>query len=215
MRRADVAPTKSNLLRLKEGFQFVTSGHELLDQKRQVLLEELLDLARDAAQLRRDAEAALSTAYAAYREAAVAVGDAALAAAALSPAGSVGVNLRERSVMGVVVPLLELVATARPQPVCAPQMTPMAASQARRQLWEALPMLVRLAEVEVSCRRLAAELLRTQRKVNALEHVFIPEYRDTIRFIENSLEEKEREALFHLKLLKQRRVAADGEVSDD
>jgi V/A-type H+-transporting ATPase subunit D len=50
-------------------------------------------------------------------------------------------------------------------------------------------------------------LQRTQRKVNALENIFIPQYDDTIRFIEASLEEKEREALFHLKRIKGRRDA--------
>jgi V/A-type H+-transporting ATPase subunit D len=74
-----------------------------------------------------------------------------------------------------------------------------------------LPALVRLAEIEISCRRLAEELRKTQRKVNALEQVFIPEHRDTIRFIEGTLEERERESLFHMKRAKARRGRGGGE----
>ena len=52
--------------------------------------------------------------------------------------------------------------------------------------------------------RLASELRNTQRRVNALEHIFIPDYEETIAFIENALEEREREETFRLKLLKTR-----------
>ena len=70
---------------------------------------------------------------------------------------------------------------------------------AREKFLLALRQLVALAEVEVAFRRLAAELRKTQKRVNALQHLFIPQYKETVRYIESSLEEKEREALFQLK----------------
>ena len=211
MRLTDVPTTKSNLLRLKERLGFVKAGHALLDQKREVLLEELLVLQRDAVALRHRLDAALSELYGALRNALVADGRAAIEAEALGsahPGTAPRVRRRERSVMGVVVPLLELVHDAPGGPVTAPGWLSPHPAHVRTRMHAWLAELVRLAEVEVSCHRLALELQRTQRKVNALENIFIPQYRDTIRFIEASLEEKEREALFHLKRVKARRGAA-------
>jgi len=104
--------------------------------------------------------------------------------------------------MGVILPLIELEGTDAHEPLLAPGWTPPAAARVRRELRNLVDRLARLAEIEVSCRRLAAELHRTQRRVNALERVFLPEYRDTIRFIEGTLEEREREELFHRKRAK-------------
>ena len=204
--RADVPATKSTLIRLREQFAFVRTGHELLEEKREVLLEELLDMYREAAQLRREVERDLAGLYAAFRDAVLAGGRAPLEAEALASVGSQTLRVRERSVMGVVIPLLELRATAVAEPLTAPGWTAAAVVLVRRRVRDLLERLLRLAETEVSCRRLAAELQKTQRKVNALEHVFIPEYRDTIHFIEATLEEREREALFHLKRLKARKA---------
>ncbi len=65
-----------------------------------------------------------------------------------------------------------------------------------------LPKLAKLAELEISLFRLATELKKTQRLANALSYLFIPQYRETIKFLENTLEEKEREELFQLKRTK-------------
>lgn len=209
MRRTDVAATKSNLLQLKQHFGFVRSAHELLDEKREVLLEELIDVYREAGQLRRDLEAALLPLYAALRAGLLAAGRALLEEESLACSGDQRLRLRERSIMGVIVPLLDLTVTDKAGPTAAPGWSVPAAAHVQRQVRRLLPSLTRLAEVEVSCRRLAAELQKTKRKVNALEHIFIPEYRDTIHFIEGALEEKEREALFQMKRLKGRQQRAE------
>jgi len=209
MRRTDIAPTKSNLLRLREHFGFVKSGHALLDQKREVLLEELTEMYREARHARAQLEEALGDMYSAVRAALLAGGRPLLQAEALADAGVQRLDVRERSVMGVTVPLLEITTTEQPSPVTAPGTTPPGAAAARRDVRQLLGLLTHLAEIEVSCLRLATELQKTQRKVSALEHIFIPEYRDTIHFIDSTLEEKEREALFQMKRLKARRAGAD------
>ena len=65
-----------------------------------------------------------------------------------------------------------------------------------------LKKLAKLAELEVSLIRLATELKKTQRRANALHHLFIPQYTETITYLENTLEEKERQELFQLKRAK-------------
>jgi V/A-type H+-transporting ATPase subunit D len=200
--RAEVAATKSNLLRLREQLGFVVAGHELLDQKREVLLEELVEIGGEASELRRSVERELLELYAVLRESLLAAGRAALEAEALADPGLEALRMRERSVMGVIVPLIELETSDLPQPIAAPGDGPSGAARAGRMVRRMLPSLARLAEIETSCRRLGIELKKTQRKVNALENVFIPEYRDSIHAIEGSLEEREREAHFSLKRLK-------------
>jgi V/A-type H+-transporting ATPase subunit D len=213
MRRTDVPATKSNLLRLKEQFSFVRSGHALLDQKREVLLESLVDIHREAAHLRQQLLAELAVLYSVLRDALLAQGRSSLEDEALATDESITLQVRERSVMGVIVPLLEMAVGEERAPAVAPGWAAAGTAEVRQRVHRLLPALVRLAEVEVSCRRLASELQKTQRKVNALEHIFIPQYRDTIHFIDASLEEKEREALFQTKRLKGRREPPAGGVS--
>jgi V/A-type H+-transporting ATPase subunit D len=75
------------------------------------------------------------------------------------------------------------------------------ASDAFRQVLGRLPQL---AELVTSVWRLAGELRKTQRRVNALQYIFIPEYEETVVFIQSALEERERDEVFRLKLLKTR-----------
>ena len=214
MRRPEIAATKSNLLRLKERYRFVAAGHDLLDQKREVLLEELVEMYRDARQLRREITSALATVYQGVRDGLLAGGGLYLETAALSPPGAIALQARERSVMGVIVPLLEIDAAPIATPPVGTAWGAVAAGRTCRAVRALLPQLVHLAEIESACHRVATELQRTQRKVHALETIFLPDYRDTIRFIEGALEEKEREGLFHMKRLKSRRVRAESEDSD-
>lgn len=215
MRRTDVPATKSTLLRMRERFVFVQDGHKLLEQKREVLLEELMQIAREAKQSRRQLAAALEEAYATLRAALLADGRPQLEAEALAASPGQSLRVRERSVMGVTVPLLSFEGPPPALAAVAPGTASPGAALAGRRIRALLEALVRQAEVEVSCQRLAAELQKTQRRVNALENIFIPEYRDTIRFIEASLEEKEREGLFQMKRLKGRHEDQDGGSDHD
>lgn len=76
--------------------------------------------------------------------------------------------------------------------------------EALRRFYDALERILRLAETERAAWHLAIELKKTQRRVNALESIFIPQYEETIRYIESRLEEAERETIFQMKLLKSR-----------
>lgn len=215
MRRTDVPTTKSALLRMREQFVFVQAGYDLLEQKREVLLEELMQIARDAGVSRRRLTGALERAYAALRAALLTDGRPSVEAEALAPPTPAELRVQERSVMGVAVPLLSFAGPPAAVAGAAGGTASPGAAFVGRRIRGLLSALVHQAEVEISCRRLAAELQKTQRKVNALEHIFIPEYRDTIHFIEGSLEEKEREALFQMKRLKGRRSdAAEGNADD-
>jgi V/A-type H+-transporting ATPase subunit D len=206
MSRLPVPSTKSALLRLRSDLEFLEAGRELLDQKREFLSEVLLSFDRDARALREGLEAELRRAYEDLAEAHAALGEDGLRRLALAAAPLPAPAVRERSLMGVAVPVVQArdgAAPAAPAALAAaPGEAGGAAFAAARRLRELAAPLAELAALESCCLRLARELVRTRRKLNALEVVHIPSHRETIRFIADCLEEREREALFQLKRVK-------------
>lgn len=207
MRRLSVPVTKNNLLRLRGDLVFLRAGRELLDQKREFLSDALLTFEREARALRADVEAKLAAAYELLAEAHAAHGETGLARLALGAQALPPIDVRERSLMGVVVPMVSRAAengeSAAPAPLrAAADASGLAADAAAGALAALVPAILELAEIETSCLRLARELRGVQRKLNALEVVHIPAHRDTIRFIADQLEEREREQLFQLKRIR-------------
>jgi len=211
MARLAVAMSKSSLLRLQGDLEFLRAGRELLDQKREFLSEALRTFAREARSARERVEERLAEAYEALAEAHAALGERGLDALALAADPVGAVEVKERSLMGVIVPVAQLAgaageggAEANDGPDGAhlragPGGPGLAAGVAAARLRALLPELAALAELETSCSKLARELARTRRKLNALEQVHIPAHVETIRFLAEQLEEREREALFQLK----------------
>jgi V/A-type H+-transporting ATPase subunit D len=203
MPRLDIPPTRSNLLRMKQELRFAREGYEILDRKREVLTTELIQLAHDAEMIQEQVWQLLATAYRALEDAKLTMGQEHMEWAALAVSKTVDVQLRFRGVMGVPIPLIE----ARGEP---PEMsysladTTAALDEVSADFREVLRQVPELSELMTSVWRLAAELRKTQRRVNALQHIFIPAYEETVAFIESALEEREREEIFRLKLLKTR-----------
>jgi len=203
MDRLQVAPTRTNLLKMRETLELAQEGHDILDQKREVLTSELLRVAHDATELQKEVWGRLAEAYKALDMARLTVGREHLEWAALSVSETINVDITPHSIMGVVIPS----AKARGKPPETPYGlgdTTVALDEAVvafRRVLEEIPLL---AETVVTAYRLARDLQKTQRRVNALEHIFIPQYRETADWIESALEEREREETFRLKVLKSR-----------
>jgi len=206
MSRIALPSTKSALLRLRADLEFLEAGRELLDQKREFLKDALLTFDREAATLRERLESELRGSADELAEAHAALGDEGLRRLALAAAPLQPPEVHERSLMGVAVPVVQPRAEEDPVAGAALAATPgesgAAAAQVARRLRRLAVPLAELGALESCCLRLAAELARTRRKLNALEVVHIPNHRETIRFIADRLEEREREALFQLKRVK-------------
>jgi V/A-type H+-transporting ATPase subunit D len=203
MARINIPPTRSNLLRTKQELKFAREGYEILDRKRDVLAKELVRLANDAEALQQDLEKLISSAYSALEKAKLTMGREHVEWAALAVNKTVEVQLKYRGVMGVSLPLIE----ASGEPVEMPYSlgdTTATLDEADSLFREVLSRIPELSKLVTSVWRLAIELRKTQRRVNALEFIFIPNYEETITFIQSSLEEREREETFRLKLLKSR-----------
>ncbi len=201
--KRNVAPTRSNLLKLKEELKFAELGYELLDQKRNILVIELLNLVDQAVEYEAKVNASLDTAYSSLRDSILKMGK--LKVGNLS--GAIGVeneiSLKERRVMGVKLPVVDTEFTDN-GPYFSPLDTSFLVEEALDGFKDSLKLMGRLAELKVSIMRLALEVKKTIRKVNALEKIAIPDLKETLDFTLSRLEEAERENFILMKLVKTR-----------
>ncbi|MDE3068279.1 MAG: V-type ATP synthase subunit D [Verrucomicrobiota bacterium] len=203
MARFNIAPTKSNLLALKQQLAFAEEGYDLLEQKRQILVFELMSrLGRIQAVERRVAET-FRRAFAVLREAVLDIGVEAVDRAALGVRRDHGLKLAEQHLMGMKIPRVTML-NAPVSVQFGVSGTSANTDLAMRRFVEALPLLAELAELENAVLRLARELRKTQRRCNALSRIFIPAYRETSAYIAGTLEERERESLTIQKMIRNR-----------
>jgi len=203
MARYEVAPTRTNLIRLKSDLSLIHEGHELLEQKRQILVLELKQLTGRAVEAQRKVDDELAKAYTALKEAQIASGVTGVWSAARAVNIEAEIALRERRVMGVGIPgeRLEIKDTGLHY---GPQTTSVWTDEAALRFKNALQAIAELAEARIAVVRLARAIQKTIRRVNALEKILIPDYEETVKYIQDSLEESDRQALFVLKLVKER-----------
>ena len=196
-----IAPTRSNLMETRETLKMAREGHDILEQKRDVLTGELTRRAHDAVSKQTEVWAKFKLAYQALLEARLSMGQERLEWTALAVNKSIEVEIQPYSVMGVVLPRIEAHGQPPDMPY-GPGDTTVALDEAVARFREIVSDIPELAEMMTSVWQLANELQKTQRRVNALEYIFIPQYALTAAYIENALEEREREETFRLKRLK-------------
>ncbi len=198
-----VAPTKTNLLALKQELKFARLGYDLLDQKRNILILELLNLVDQAVDFEGRVDKALAEAYRTLGEAALAMGK--LKVVSLSSAVNIeaSIAIKQRRVMGVRLPVVQT-SFAEHGPYYSPAGTSAWIDSALLAFKGALESMGRLAELKISIMRLAREVKKTIRKVNALEKIAIPDLEETVVSIQNRLEENERDAFVLMKMVKSR-----------
>ena len=203
MPKLRVAPTRSNLLETKESLELAEEGHELLDQKREVLFMELMDLVHKLRELQEEAHAKFASAYEALESAIISMGKEEVERVSLVFKKTVDIDLIYRSVMGVPIPQIQASFSDDDLPLWTGlDDTNSFLDDTRLRFWELMQLIFQWGEIEIAIWRLTSEIRKTQRRVNALENIFIPEYEETIKLIEEILEENEREEFFRKKKVK-------------
>lgn len=199
----NVAPTKTNLIRVKSELQFARLGHELLDQKRNILVLELLALVDQAADMQERVDKALAEAYRTLEEAVLRMGK--LKVVSLSSAVNIeaDIKIKQRKVMGVQLPVVETQFEEH-APYYSPSGTSFWIDTSLTRFKETLQLMGHMAELKISIMRLAREVRKTIRKVNALEKIAIPDLDETVVHVQNRLEESERDMLILMKMVKKR-----------
>ncbi len=196
-----IAPTRGNLVKLQKSMEQAQSGHDLLEQKRQVLMMELVKFIDEAKNLQRDLSQVFSDAYGALQRANVSLGIDMVEDISASIPHTDEIVVRLRSVMGVEIPDIDEI-NLEIKPSYSFYASTGAMDEAYLSFRRVLLMLLKLAEVETSVYRLAVQIRKTHRRVNALEKVVIPASKSQIVFINDVLEESEREDFVRMKIAK-------------
>ena len=203
MPSTQVNPTRMELTRLKRKLVTARRGHKLLKDKRDELMRRFLELVKENKELRKKVEEGIAEANRNFALAEAVMSSEAVKTALLAPKQSVTVKASSKNVMSVNVPVFDYkTRTADKSDIFSYGYASTSADldMAVSSLSEVFPDMLRLAEVEKSCALMAAEIEKTRRRVNALEHVMIPDYMEKIHYISMKLDENERST--QIRLLK-------------
>lgn len=196
---SNIAPTKGNLLSSKRSLSLARMGYELMDKKRNILVREMMLLIDKADALRGKIDETYSTAYEALQAANITLG--VVDSIAQSSPIERRLEMSFRSVMGVELPTVKLENTDID--ICYDLSSSNSSfDEAFLCFHNVKLMITELAEIENSVYRLAVAIKKTQSRANALKNIIIPGYENSIRFITDALNEKEREEFSRLKVIK-------------
>jgi V/A-type H+-transporting ATPase subunit D len=198
-----VAATKTNLLKTKKTLALTQEGYELLEEKRKILMAELTNFLHVVNKLQADVDSALRNAYAIADKAVVAEGRLRLEELSFAVDIRHELSISHRRVMGVNIPLIDLKTTEKP-PYYSPIGVSAYVDEVITKFKETLKLITQLAEKKLALLRIAKEVQKTIRKVNALEKIYLPLYAQTLKYIGDRLDEESREAFSMLKLIKAR-----------
>ena len=196
-----IFPTKGNLINTKKSLQLATLGYELLDRKRNILIREMMQLIDKAKSIRGEIETTYKEAYLALQNANITMGSAKCSSISDFISPDNGISITYRSVMGVEIPEVTL-EQSLPKLGYGIERTNAQFDLAYIKFHRAKQLTAVLAEIDNSVYRLANAIKKTQRRANALKNIVIPRFDSVVKFITNSLEEKEREEFSRLKVIK-------------
>lgn len=195
-----VVPTKGNLIAMKKSLQLANLGYNLMDQKRNVLIKEMMTLLDDVKIIRDQITSSYQEAYDALQEANISMG--LISTIVNSTPEDYGISIAYRSVMGVEIPKISY----NQQPLKMTYDIERSNSKvdyAYNCFYKVKQLTVLLAEVENSVYRLANTIRKTQKRANALKNISIPRFEATVKVITEALEEKEREEFTRQKVIKE------------
>lgn len=211
-----INPTRMELLSLKNRTKLAVKGHGLLKEKRDALIKEFFDILDRVKGVREAAERSLKEANEDLLEAQIAMGDLAVRKASLSVKESIDVDIKSRSVMGVSVPVTNVKMEERSiiDRGYSFSDTTIQLDEAAKKFEESIKFLIELGEVEKTIFLLAEEIEATKRRVNALEHIMIPRFENTEKYIDMRLQEMERENFVRLKMIRSTIEKKDNEAKE-
>lgn len=203
MARLNIAPTNSNLLAMKEQLSISQNGYDLLEQKREILVQELMHMVDKVRMLEKDIDEQVKVAYPAFKRMLMADGSDQVRRIAHSVHYDFEMQEKDVSVAGMNFQTID-VHLPKKKLFYSMFGTFANTDDVISKFFDLLSLLTQMASIRTIVWRLAEEVKKTQRRVNALDKMVIPQTLETKVYIENTLEEKERENVFVLKALKKR-----------
>ena len=205
MAATQVNPTRMELTRLKKKLKTAVRGHKLLKDKRDELMRQYLDLVRENMALRLKVEEGIKNANRNFVIAKAGMSEQTLHTALMAPKQEVYLECGRKNVMSVDIPVFQYkTRTADANDIYSYgfAFTSNDLDDAVKSLADILPEMLKLSETEKACQLMAAEIEKTRRRVNALEHVVIPQTEQNIRYITMKLDENDRATTTRLMKVK-------------
>ncbi|RRJ30476.1 V-type ATP synthase subunit D [Halocatena pleomorpha] len=213
----DVKPTRKNLMAIEDRIELSERGHDTLEQKRDGLIMEFMDILDQAQDVRSDLNTAYDDAQQKINMARAMDGDIAVRGAAAALKEYPEITTQSKNIMGVVVPQIESskVKKSLDERGYGVVGTSARIDEAAGAYEDLLEQIILAAEVETAMKKMLEEIETTKRRVNALEFKLLPDLYESQEYIEQKLEEQEREEIFRLKKIKNKKEAEEAEAADD
>lgn len=206
MAKLNVNPTRMELTKLKTRLKTAIRGHKLLKDKQDELMRQFIEMIKHNKKLREKVEIKLQNSFKDFLLARGVTSDEMLENAIAYPKDKIGLTVRKKNIMSVNVPQMTFIRTEENS---EGSMYPYGYAQTSADLDDAIEglssimgELLELAEVEKACQLMADEVEKTRRRVNALEYMTIPQYEETIKYIQMKLDENERGSIIRLMKVK-------------
>lgn len=196
-------PTKGNLLATKKSLALARTGFELLDRKRNILIREMMMLIDKAEEVQGQIDSTYHNAYAALQKANITLGICEELAHTVPIDNNLSISFR--SVMGVEIPTVLLEEESNDTVPFGLMQSNSALDEAYLNFGKVKRLTASLSSIENSVYRLANAIKKTQKRANALKNIIIPRFEETVKFITDALEEKDREEFSRLKVIKNRK----------
>jgi V/A-type H+-transporting ATPase subunit D len=200
----DVKPTRKNLMAIEDRIELSERGHDTLEKKRDGLIMEFQDILDQAQDVRSNLAEDYETAQRRINMARAMEGDVAVRGAAAALKEHPELTTESKNIMGVVVPQIESskVKKTLDERGYGILGTSSRIDEAAEAYEELLESIILAAEVETAMKKMLDEIERTKRRVNALEFKVLPDLKTNQEYIEQKLEEQEREEIFRMKKIK-------------
>ncbi|WP_407397498.1 V-type ATP synthase subunit D [Treponema sp.] len=203
MAKLNIAPTKSNLLNIKEQLAISTEGYDLLEQKREILVMELMRIVERVKLLEVEMDKCADKAYPALKTMLLKVGGDRVERIAHGVEYDYEITKKPVSIGGMTFTTIDVNLPQR-QLFSSFRGSFADSDEVMADFFEYLSLITRMASIRTIAWRLALEVKKTQRRVNALDKMVIPQDKETVKYIESVLEERERDNIFVMKSLKKR-----------
>jgi len=213
----DIKPTRKNLMEIEDRIDLSERGHDTLEQKRDGLIMEFMDILDQAQDVREDLEGDYQTAQKKINMARAMEGDIAVRGAAAALEEHPEITVESKNIMGVVVPQIESTKVKKSLDERGYGILGTSAriDEAAEAYEELLESIVLAAEVETAMKKMLTEIETTKRRVNALEFKLLPELYEGKEYIDQKLEEQEREEIFRMKKVKAKKEEQEEEEAEE